>query len=43
MRPEPSRLFAGTTTLRIDSKGLNHILVPIIPNHQESQNNWPIG
>jgi predicted acyl esterase len=31
-RDRPPRLFAGTTTLHIDSTGFSHVLVPIIPN-----------
>ncbi len=29
-RDRPHRLFAGTTTLHIESKGSNHVLVPIV-------------
>jgi predicted acyl esterase len=31
-RDRPHRLFSGTTTLHIDTKGFSHVLVPIVAN-----------
>ena len=33
-RDRPHRLFAGTTTLYIDSEGFSHVLVPIVPGRR---------
>src|SRR5712672_1131325 len=30
-RDRPQRLFAGTTTLHIDQKGICHVMVPVVP------------
>ncbi len=35
-RDRPQRLFAGTTTLHIDRKGLCNVLVPIVARREES-------